>query len=307
MQQPQRVFLRRALFQIHLWAGIGLALYLFVVCVTGSVLVYRNELYRTFSPEPVIVDISGPSLTPEALKDAVSRAYPGYEVDTPKAGDPQHAVELRLKRGDESFQRLFDPFTGQDLGNPLPVGFRATAWMLDLHDNLLGGPTGRQINGLGALAMLLLSVTGAIIWWPGTASWRRSLTIDLRANWKRVNWTLHSALGFWFFIFIFMWALTGAFLSLQPLFASAFDYIQPFDESNPEERFVDRIQYWLTYLHFGRLGGRGIPGCGRGWCNSMTKAIWAAVGLVPAAMAVTGALMWWSRVVRPRLRPRASE
>ena len=28
--------------------------------------------------------------------------------------------------------------------------------MLDLHDNLLGGPTGRRVNGFGALALLAL-------------------------------------------------------------------------------------------------------------------------------------------------------
>lgn len=304
LRHPQRVFLRRALFQIHLWTGIGSAIYLFVVCLTGSVLVYRNELYRTFSPMPVIVEGSGPALTPDELKAAASRAYPGYEVETPKPGDtPQHAIELKLSRDEASIQRLFHPFTGQDLGNPLPLGFRLSAWMLDLHDNLLGGPTGRQVNGVGALGLLLVCLTGVVIWWPGVESWRRSLTVDVRANWKRLNWTLHSALGFWFFLFILMWAVTGAYLGLQPLFASAFDYIQPFDEANPvDERLVDRIQYWLAYLHFGRLGGRGIPGCGRGVCNEVTKAIWALVGLVPATMVVTGALMWWNRVVRPALR-----
>ena len=58
---------------------------------------------------------------------------------------------------------------------------------------------------------------------------------------------------------------------------------------------------WLAYLHFGRLGGRGIPGCGA-LCNDATKAIWALAGLVPPALFVTGAYMWWSRVVRRWLK-----
>ena len=284
---------------MHLWTGLILALYVLVVCLTGSVLVYRNELYRRFSPEPVKVTGTGPALGAEALQSAAGLVYPGYEVDVPEVVEtPEQAIELKLRRGDESFRRLFDPFTGQDLGNPLPVGFRFTAWMLDLHDNLLGGPVGRQVNGAASLAFLLVCLTGAVIWWPGSASWRRSLTIDLRANWKRMNWTLHSALGFWFFLFMVMWALTGAFLGLQPMFAAMFDYLEPLDETSLEDRLVDRIQYWLTYLHFGRLGGRGIPGCGRGLCNEVTKAVWAAVGLVPVTMVVTGAIMWWNRVVR---------
>jgi uncharacterized iron-regulated membrane protein len=34
----------------------------------------------------------------------------------------------------------------------------------------------------------------------------------------------------------------------------------------------------------------------------MTKAIWAAIGLVPPVMFVTGAVMWWNRVIRPAAR-----
>jgi uncharacterized iron-regulated membrane protein len=32
----------------------------------------------------------------------------------------------------------------------------------------------------------------------------------------------------------------------------------------------------------------------------MTKAIWSAFGLAPAAMFATGAIMWWNRLVRTR-------
>jgi len=303
VHHPQRVFVRRALFQIHLWTGVLIAVYLFAVCLTGSILVYRNELYRAFSPAPVAVGGTGPALVADALRAAASQVYPEYEVDVPEIGErPAHALELRFRRGDESFQRLFDPFTGRDLGNPLPVGFRATAWMLDLHDNLLAGPTGRRVNGAASLVFVIVCLTGAVVWWAGLGSWRRSLAIDFRANWRRFNWTVHSALGFWTFLFLLMWAVTGAFLGLQPIFAEMFDYLQPLDETTMEERVVDRIQYWLTYLHFGRLGGRGIPWCGRGLCNEVTKAIWAIVGLVPVLMVVTGTVMWWNRVVSPALR-----
>ena len=32
--------MRKALFQIHLWTGIGLGLYVVLICVTGSILVF---------------------------------------------------------------------------------------------------------------------------------------------------------------------------------------------------------------------------------------------------------------------------
>ena len=102
--------------------------------------------------------------------------------------------------------------------------------------------------------------------------------------------------------FILLWGITGMYLAFPKQFAAGFDVPRPFNESKPEERLVDRIRSWLAYLHFGRLGGRGDSGCGQGLCDSTTKAIWAVFGLVPTVMFVTGALMWWNRVVRPAAR-----
>src|SRR5438105_3997983 len=50
--QPQSVWLRRATFQVHMWAGIGVGLYVLMASVTGSILVYRNELYRAAIGNP---------------------------------------------------------------------------------------------------------------------------------------------------------------------------------------------------------------------------------------------------------------
>jgi uncharacterized iron-regulated membrane protein len=226
-------------------------------------------------------------------------------MDVRMGQTPHHAVEIHLQRSKLTIQRLFHPFTGEDLGDPVPLGFRITTWLRDLHDNLLGGETGRKVNGVGALMVLVLCGTGAVLWWPGIRSWRRSLTFDVRSNWKRLNWSLHSALGFWAFGFVVLFAITGAYLSFPDYSTQIFDYLEPLDDTHPVERLGDRIQYWLAYLHFGRLGGRGIPGCGRGLCDTMTKAVWAVGGLVPPILSVTGAVMWWNRVIRPALNRRA--
>ncbi len=297
LEAPQRVALRKALFQVHLWSGVGLGVYIFVISLTGSVLVYRNELYTTFAPQPVIVEGSGAALSADALERAAVAHYPGHEVRDVRAGNtPNQAVEIALLRDGERIRRLFDPFTGADLGDPLPLGYRVTAWLLDLHDNLLGGETGRRINGLGALLLIVLSITGAVIWWPGISRWRRSLTVDRR----RLNWSLHSTFGFWCWPFLLMWGVTGAYLSFPALFSAVVDYLEPFDPTNPVDRIGDRVMYWLAFLHFGRLGGRGIPGC-EAVCNEVAKATWALIGIVPTALFVTGAVMWWNRVVRRRL------
>ena len=303
LRQPQTTLVRRALFQVHVCVGLAIGVYVLIVSLSGSVLVYRNELYEAFAPTPTIVSGTGPALTIEEATQAARRAYPDYEIGSVRAGrTANHAIDVTLLRDGETTRRILHPFTGEDLGNPVPTGFRFTAWLLDLHDNLLSGETGRRVNGVGGLLIVVLCLTGLVVWWPGVTGWRRSLGIERRAGWKRQVWSLHSALGFWFFAFILMWGLTGLYLSYQEHFAAWFDALEPFNPDDPAERTVDRVQYWLSYVHFGRLGGRGIPWCGRGLCNEVTKATWAAAGIVPAVMFVTGAMMWWSRVLRPRMR-----
>ena len=188
LQHPKTVWLRRAVFQVHLWSGLGVGLYVVVISLSGSVLVYRSELRQTFNPEPRFVIASGDRMSAEALTDTALRAYPGYRVSIfTEPEDPTQAVTFMVDRDGNRQQMFFDPYTGEDLGNALPLGWRLTTWLLDLHDNLLYGDTGRSVNGIGAVLLTLLSLTGAFIWWPGIQSWRRSLTIDGKANWETVH------------------------------------------------------------------------------------------------------------------------
>jgi uncharacterized iron-regulated membrane protein len=297
-RQPQRLWIRRALFQVHLWTGIGLGLYVLVVSLTGSLLVYRNELYRAATRDPIIVTPSGPRLTTEQLTEAAIRAYPGFTVDRVfEMKNPNQAVIVSLMRGDAKRERLFDPYSGLDLGNSIEWGIRTMSWLLDLHDNLLFGRTGRLVNGAAALCLILIACTGMVIWWPGIQTWRRSLMLHRRVSWARLNWDLHSAMGFWTVGFVLLFAITGTYLSDPEPFQTVLDYFEPPTDDNLGVRVGDSITYWLAYLHFGRFGGR-LSGCGRGGvCESTLKAVWTVFGLVPAAMFVTGAVMWWNRVL----------
>jgi uncharacterized iron-regulated membrane protein len=300
--QPQRIWLRRAIFQVHLWSGIATGLYLLLMSVTGSVLVYRNELYRAATREPIISKGSGPILPDEQLTEAAVRLYPGYRVvKLQRAPNKDQAVEVGLRQGDAFKYRLFDPRTGTDLGNSVALGIKLTSGLIDLHDNLFAGPTGRKVNGFGAAALLLLTVTGLAIWWPGIRSWRRSLTLPRGLGWKRWIWQLHSMAGFWSLGFIAIFAVSGLYLCMPETVQDWADKIDPPTATNAGFRIVDKAIYWLAFLHFGRVNGIGIPCSGPGICDQATKAVWAIFGLAPAVMFVTGTIMWWNRVLRPRL------
>jgi uncharacterized iron-regulated membrane protein len=176
---------------------------------------------------------------------------------------------------------------------------RLVSALIDLHANLLAGPTGRTLNGIGALAVLLSAITGLVIWWPGKDRWRRSLTLKRDVHWKRLNWDLHSAIGFWSVGFVVMFAVSGIYLSFPDPFHELVNLLDAPSGDNAAIGFFDSFLAWLAYWHFGRINGIGLFCSGPGLCDQVTKAVWALFGLAPAAMFTTGAIMWWNRVVRP--------
>jgi uncharacterized iron-regulated membrane protein len=242
VRQPQKTGLRRALLQVHRWSGIGLGLYIFFISVTGSVLVYRNELYVAALPAPTV---------DEAQTDGSN------------------------------------------------LGFWLVSQLIELHASLLAGPTGRTVNGLGAAAVVLMVLTGLVIWWPGIRRWRRSLTVRRGVGWKRFTWDLHSAIGFWSSSVVLVFALSGLYLCFPEVFHTFADRLEPPTAANAGNRFVDGVLYWLAFLHFGRIDGIGLPCDGPGLCDQLIKAVWALLGLAPAALFATGATFWCSRVLRP--------
>jgi uncharacterized iron-regulated membrane protein len=242
VRQPQKIWLRRALFQVHLWSGIALGLYILMMSVTGSVLVYSNELYRAATPEPILSKGPGPRLTDDQLAEAARHVYLGYRVvRINRARNLDQAVDITLGRGNEIKHRQFDPRSGSDLGDSVPIGIWFVARLLDLHDNLLAGPNGRKVNGVGALALLAVAMTGLAIWWPGIKTWRRSLTLRRGVGWKRFTWHSHSMIGFWSLGFILVFGVSGVYLSFPQLLQDLADRLEPLTAANAGLRIGDRV------------------------------------------------------------------
>jgi uncharacterized iron-regulated membrane protein len=278
VQRPQRLWLRRALFQVHLWVGIGLGLYVLVISISGSLVVYRPQLSKKFSRPAIILTPSATRMTPEQLQQKALHLYPGYQVDyVSESRKPEGPFTIVLEHDHNRIARLFNPYTGADLGSPISRVQRIIEWFVDLHDNLLLGTTGRLLNGFAAILVTLLAFTGVVLWWPGIKNWRRSLVINWKTNPARVNWDLHSAVGIWCVLFVLLWGVSGIYFAFPQTITRVLG---------------DRVVSSLVRYHFGRMGWASRP-------------IWTILGLAPAVLFVTGALMWWNRVLRKHLPPRA--
>ncbi len=291
IENPQNTALRKALFQVHLWIGVALAVYIFLMSVSGTILIYRVELARHYSKEPLLTGTSNPRLSIDELKAAAQRTYPQFELQQVyQRRNPNLAVEAIFSNGPKTIARLFNPFTGQDVGPAVSQGFVVLQWIVDFHDDLFYKPVGRAVNGVGAILTTLLCLSGAIIWWPGSGKWRQRLTYRPKPDRNHVNFALHNALGFWSIGFILMWGISGIYLCYPDLFNRAIDYLDPVRVRGRQMRFPDRFLAWMSQAHFGRFGGLGV------------KLLWTFFGLLPVVLFVTGMLMWWYRVLRPMMR-----
>ena len=266
--------------------GLALGLYLVVLSVSGSLSVLRPDVHRWFVPRSVPME--GTRLTGDALQEAVRRTYPLYEVTNVfERRRPDTPVMVTLQRDGATVERLFDPYAARDLGLTYPPITEAIEWVVDLHDNLLTGTTGRMVNGIGALSFLTLAITGAVVWWPGVNRLGHSLVPGKPANSARFARRLHNALGIWLLALHTHLGGDGRLL----LVSGSLRVDDRLLRRGPDRRSATR--------RLARASARE---------PALRPIVWAwpskwlglPSGLVPAVLFITGGITWWVRVVRRR-------
>lgn len=224
LHTPRKTFLRRASFQIHLWCGVALGLYTAVIGLSGSMLVFREEIERALRPQiytlqALAAPVAAPTL--DEMLRGVERALPEYQpmgfedlpvrpkaiaekpivlFVTPRDGRERFASHSRTQ---DQLLVFLDPRSGKILG----VRSRyagVLGFATNLHYYLLLGRSGYVINGVFAVCFLLLCLTGWVLWWPGIRRAFAALRVHgLRTrpgqtrNWRRLNWDFHTVGGFW--------------------------------------------------------------------------------------------------------------
>jgi uncharacterized iron-regulated membrane protein len=226
VHRPRKLFLRKALFQIHLWAGIALSAYVVVIALTGAILVFEDELTATTLPPGMSRFQPARTLSIPAVMQHVTAACPGCTVNSLNTPTPTiPAYQLHVTTADHrELAFVADPITGA----VHPYSRTWVNWVHDLHLYLLlGSAFGVQVNGVGAVVLLILGVTGIFLWWQGITNWSRGLGISWRSNWRRINFDLHHAIGFWTLAIILWWSISGIYFAWYRQFESAVNAVFP--------------------------------------------------------------------------------
>jgi len=211
-RRPQTLPLRQAIFQVHLWVGLLVAIYMVIIGVSGSVLVFRQELAaRAIPPHWRELNTNSP-VNISSVIAGLNAVYPGariVSITAPSSFNPTF-VAVVLNHG--RLAVACDPRTGSVLG-PVPRPAPWLTFVQRLHETLLIRGSGRVWNGAGAAALLLLAVTGLANWWPGVQNWQKALKVNFSFGWRRINFDLHRAAGFWALLPISFWAVSGVYFA----------------------------------------------------------------------------------------------
>lgn len=204
---------RKLLFWVHLIVGSAAGLVILMMCVSGVILTYEQQVIswvdRGYRSEPV-------SAAPPLQLEALASRIPDARMITIKR-DPQAPVEATAPGRPIT---MLDAYTGEALGEGnqgVRTFFRTvTEWHRWFGAEPDNRSTPRAITGAANLAFLGLVVSGLYLWMPRKWSWRHVQPVlwfhgHLSGKARDFNW--HNVIGFWCAVPLFFIVVSGAVMS----------------------------------------------------------------------------------------------
>lgn len=214
---------KRLLWRIHHWAGLYAGILIGLLSLTGALAVFIPEIDAFVLKHHYQARTSAPSLQGPQFGHAIDSlkaefpAYTSLSIHLPDKSDDVAEVDLitPLASGQSLRYNFFiDAGADRVLGQRNHQNSLAN-YLRQIHVRLYEGNWGRQLVGIGGVALIVLVVTGLLIYgnfmkkqsWPDIRK-KVGLRI-LMADW-------HKLLGISALAFNLVIAVTGAWLGLQP-------------------------------------------------------------------------------------------
>lgn len=231
--------MRTVILKAHLVVALVAGAFLVVLGATGAVMAFEEPLQVLSHPELYrIPPGAGAPLPIAALETAVTARYPGERIlgvfPPPR---PDRATIVQTSR----HPVFVNGFTGEVLGALDSLGFLGVVHQV--HLRLIPGLRSPAIHaaiGSASIALFLLVVSGAFLWWRG-----KRFTFRSGPGAFRKAFDLHAAAGLWSGFFLLVASLTGAVLAwdapiVQRLYAATGTKPAPRTApSTPREGAVD--------------------------------------------------------------------
>lgn len=219
--------MRRWLFRLHRYTGVTSGIFLLLVGLSGSMLVYFDELERAVNPTLYNLEFDEDRFSYDSIYRFVAGKYHqglvGISMNVPQTD--HEVVSFTLVRsgngnsGNEFFLVSVNPYTLEVLrqGSFSDISTSFMHWMLLFHDSFQLGRIGLLIVACLSLVMFISIVSGVIIYWRNITDvvlFRLVLRNRKSGNALRM---MHRYVGVWAIVFNLVvfgtgfWMLRGMF------------------------------------------------------------------------------------------------
>ncbi len=249
-------FIKKWSAKLHLWFGLSVGLVVFIVSLTGTMYVFKDEIQNRLRKEAIFVKKETITQTPlsiEILREKVdlevNKKFPVSSVEIPL--NKNKSYKFLYYEKDKEAWNYFDevkinklvyvnPYTGEILGiynekyDLFPI-LKSIHWSL-----LLKADWGNYVVGIPVVLFMIMLVTGIILWWPKNKKMRKGrFSFDWKnvKTWKRKNYDLHNVLGFYASFIALLMSISGIYFS-YPWVKNAFNFTLSGSAELPKEKEI---------------------------------------------------------------------
>lgn len=208
-------------FHLHFWLGWIAAAPIALVCLTGGLLVFEQDIFQWEHQALFQLEETETPLSIEQVLARYRSAEPRLRVNhlsLPKASNHSYSAfctEIHPE-GNRGARVFLNPYTGELTW--MSQGFSVSHTLIDLHRHLAAGRTGQMIVAISSVVLAVTGILGLVLWWPLRGrtfirAWQRGQAID---------W--HNALGLVALMPLIVMAVTGVTFTwgkqIWPMFES---------------------------------------------------------------------------------------
>lgn len=250
---------RKTLYKLHSYLALLALVPLFIVSVTGSILVFKTEIDQWLMPNAAALPYQPAGegtfarKNLDELKQNIESSFPGYILGSWELfsdGKEADRVYLIKKGTDEWYKIYFDPYENTILSQPVSLTSNLTDWLLNLHYtfmlNGLGDEHSQWGTILGLLAAIILTflgISGLII---HRKFWLQLLHLRIGRSFRIFSGDLHRLVGAWASPVILILGITG-------IYFNAIEYYHEVFEHPAEEHYEPQAPLYADDISFNFL------------------------------------------------------
>lgn len=208
--------MRKTLYKWHSWAALIAMLPLFIVSVTGSILVFKVEIDTWLRPHHMSVGTSEKAqrVSIDRMIASVESTFNDYEIAGWEIFNDRQRTDAAylIKHNTHDWYKVYlNQYQGDILSEPKPMDYYLTDWLLDLHYKFLLDTNGMFIGAIISLMMLFLCISGMIIY---RKFWQSLFQLRFNQARRILFSDIHKFIGINSSVVLIVLAFTGAYWNI---------------------------------------------------------------------------------------------